>query len=575
MPKLTRYLSLAAILALAAGLRLFAIGWGLPDFHHPDEQSILNRALAFAKGDLNPRNFLYPTLYFYALFAWEGAFFVLGRLAGVYDSVAAFEREFFVDPTRLVVAGRALTALFGVATVAAVYRFGTRLYDHRVGFGAALLLAVAPFAVRDAHYIKMDVPVALFVVLMHGSLARIVMEQAGNGVAARRGPWLAAGAFFGLAMSTQYYVFPAVLSIIVVALMEARRTRRPAEAFRLLVWAGAASIAAFLAGSPFFLSELSITVRDMGAVYDIDVERTVEGMGGPASLMTYVRMLSSDAMGWAAALAALVGLVLAVKRDWRRGVLLACFPLAYLIFLASTVPMTRYVNAMLPSLAVAGGFAIAHYTRGRRPWILILALCAMSGLRNSVRADLFYRQTDTRTLARELIERTAPNGASVLVQPHSVQLASSREALVEALRARLGSERLASVKFQYQLAAAPSIPHTYRVFYVGRVTDNDLAVDKMYVAPDAFDGDAGLAPLRARQVTYVALNRYNTENPAFRSLNAALQREAHLVATFSPYREEVAPDRRIATAPFFHNTDDRIEPELERPGPTIDVWRID
>lgn len=569
---------LVGVLALAAGLRLFAIAWGLPDFHHPDEQYILNRALAFAKGDLNPGNFLYPTLYFYALFAWEGAFFVIGRVAGLYDSVAAFEREFFVDPTRLVVAGRALTACFGVATVAAVYRFGTRLYDWRTGIGAALLLAVAPFAVRDAHYIKLDVPVALFVVLAQAALARIVVDAS---AAARRGPWLAAGACAGLALSTQYYVFPFILSIIAVAVVHARRSRDWTGAFRLLVWAGAASIAGFLAGTPFFLSDWQVTMRDMVAVREIDVDRAVKGAGLFPFVGAYLKMLATDAMGSTTAVAAAAGFVLAFRHDARRAVLLACFPVAFFAFLANTVPMSRYLNPMLPSLAVASAFTI---TRGldlarRRPapalLAIVLALCAFPGLAGSLRSDRFYRQTDTRTLAREFIERTVPAGASILVQPHSVQLAASREALIEALRARLGSETLASVKFQKQLEAAPRIAHTYRVFHVGRVTDNDVAVDKMYVPPSAFDGDAGLQPLRARQVTYVALNRYNVENLAFRSLNAALQREARLVATFSPYREDVGPEQRTATAPFFHNTDDRIDPALERPGPVIDVWRID
>src|SRR5436190_14143964 len=112
-------LILAGILCLAAGLRVYAITWGLPDVHHPDEIPILNRALAFATGDLNPKNFLYPTLYFYALFAWEGAFFVVGRATGLYQSMTAFECEFFSDPTHVVAAGRTLTAMFGVATVAA------------------------------------------------------------------------------------------------------------------------------------------------------------------------------------------------------------------------------------------------------------------------------------------------------------------------------------------------------------------------------------------------------------------------------------------------------------------------
>src|SRR5260370_29058484 len=92
---------LAAVCALALGLRLLGLAYGLPDVHNPDEIPILNRALAFAKGDFNPRNFLYPTLYFYVLFVWEGLFFAAGRLTGLYGSAAAFERAFFVDPSRL------------------------------------------------------------------------------------------------------------------------------------------------------------------------------------------------------------------------------------------------------------------------------------------------------------------------------------------------------------------------------------------------------------------------------------------------------------------------------------------
>jgi hypothetical protein len=141
---------LSAIVALAAGLRFWAITYGLPAIFNPDEIPILSRALALAKGDLNPHNFLYPTLYFYELFAWEALYFVVARLAGTYQSLAAFQNAFFVDPSRLVLVGRTLTATFGVATVVAVYFAGRRLYDRNVGMAAALFLAVSPFAVRGS-----------------------------------------------------------------------------------------------------------------------------------------------------------------------------------------------------------------------------------------------------------------------------------------------------------------------------------------------------------------------------------------------------------------------------------------
>src|SRR5207247_441078 len=59
-----------AVTALAVALRLIGLRYGLPAVYNPDEVAIVSRALAFAKGDPNPHNFLYPTFYFYVLFAW-------------------------------------------------------------------------------------------------------------------------------------------------------------------------------------------------------------------------------------------------------------------------------------------------------------------------------------------------------------------------------------------------------------------------------------------------------------------------------------------------------------------------
>jgi hypothetical protein len=181
-------------------------------------------------------------------------------------------------------------------------------------------------------------------------------------------------------------------------------------------------------------------------------------------------------------------------------------------------------------------------------------------------------------LAREFIERTVPAGSSVLIQPHSVQLRQTREGLEEALRLHLGSEQAASIKFRKQLdalAAAPASQPRFRTIFLGKTTDGGFDPDKIYVSPEAFTDAAGLRPLRDARVAYVAVNRYNDGHPAFDPLQAALAREGRLLATFSPYRAEVSPDRRAAVAPFFHNTADRIDPALERPGPSIEIWRID
>jgi hypothetical protein len=75
-------------------------------------------------------------------------------------------------------------------------------------------------------------------------------------------------------------------------------------------------------------------------------------------------------------------------------------------------------------------------------------------------------------------------------------------------------------------------------------------------------------------VHYVVLKGYNGVSPAAQPLEAALAREARRVAVFTPYRAGAAGAVRDAAEPFLHNTDTRIVPALERPGPEIHIWKL-
>ncbi len=180
-PPAKMLIALAAIGAIAAALRLIGITFGLPAVYNPDEIAIMSRALAFAKGDLNPHNFLYPTFYFYVLFAWVGASFVVTWLLGIVPSLAAFQAQFFTDPTNIYLAGRLLGVTCGVATVLLTYALGARLAGpgagRAAGLAAALFLAVSPTNVRDSHYVKHDVPVTLTVVIAQLAILRLLRPR--------------------------------------------------------------------------------------------------------------------------------------------------------------------------------------------------------------------------------------------------------------------------------------------------------------------------------------------------------------------------------------------------------------
>jgi hypothetical protein len=558
-----------AICGVGLWLRMRGLGYGLPAVYNMDEVAIMNRAMAFGTGDLNPKNFLYPTFYFYVLFAWEGLTFLVGLAAGWWDSLAAFQRQFFVDPSPLYWSGRFLTTLCGVATIAAVSALTARLSGRVAGLVAASAMAVTPIAVMDAHYVKHDVPVTLLIVLVHVYIARILM----SGAAARRDVWIT-GALAGLAMSTHYYAVFVVLPIAAVLLTQPGVPWR--DRLRDGVRAGLAATIVFLAASPFLLPELATAWVDITQNREIVMSRATEQAGSFPSMGAYIRLLNAFKVPML--LVAMWTLLCLQGGVRRRVLLLALFPVTFFFFISNTVPATRYLNPLLPFIALLTGVAIHGFPSVNTQtgkWVnrsLMLLVPMAFGLITSVELGSFFSQADTRTLAQRWIEAQVPSGSTVLIQPYSVPLRQSREGLVEALRTTLGSEERATVKFQQQLALTPYPSPAYRTIYLG---DGGLDKDKIYVSPQAFGPEASLAPLRALGVQYIVVKRYNEADASLASFDRALVGGGRLIATFSPYRSDADAGRRSAVAPFLHNTDGRLDDALERPGPIIEIWRID
>ncbi|MCU0256509.1 MAG: glycosyltransferase family 39 protein, partial [Vicinamibacterales bacterium] len=450
------------ILAVALVLRAWGLGYGLPAVYNPDEVAIMSRALAFATGDLNPHNFLYPTFYFYVLFAWVGASFVPAWVAGVAATPAEFQARFFADPTWVYLAGRWLGVACGVASVAATWALARRVAGHVPALAAALFLAVAPIAVRDAHYVKHDVPVTLAAVLAVLAMARLLTPREPGAVphaAGWRAPALA-GAACGVAFSTHYYAVFLALPLA-FATWQATRDRGPAAVARALAIAGAASAVVFFALSPYLLPEWRTALRDIVANRQIVMDRAaqLEGHAWLPSAGDYARMLWQEGTGWPVLLLALAGFASMAWRDWRTTVLLSAFPLAFFLFISNTVAASRYLNPVLPFVAVFAGVAVSEFAawRGRRAAGLTRAVApgaggspsattarrvtaavatglsvvaAIPGLVHSARTGRFFTQTDTRTLAQRFIEREVAPDTTVLLQPYSVPLQQSRESLV-------------------------------------------------------------------------------------------------------------------------------------------------
>jgi hypothetical protein len=580
---------LGTIALLAAGLRLLGITFGLPVVYNPDEVAIMSRALAFATGDLNPHNFLYPTFYFYVLAAWIGASFVVSWLAGLVPSVAAFQTQFFTDPTYIYLAGRLLGVVCGVITVILTYALGARFGGRTAGLIAALFLAVAPTHVRDSHYVKHDVPATLAIVIAQLAILRVLTSEgkppaAAETLAALPSPQptrvrvLLAGAACGVAFSTHYYaIFLVVPLALAVYLRE--RSHGWRTVLSQIAVAGAAAVVVFFALSPYILVEPRTAWQDIVANRQIVIDRAGEAQQRAfASVGAYARMLWTEAAGWPVLVAAIAGLVLAARERWRETLVFMAFPAAFLLFITNTVAAGRYLNPILPTLAALAALAVVHVagriapTRPSRQavaaWVAAVLL-SVPAASLSLRLGMFFRQTDTRTIAQRIIERDIPPGSTVLLQPYSVPLTQSRASLVEALEARLGDPSRASTKFALRLGLEPYPAPAYRTLFLG---DGGLDADKIYLSYRQVSGPNGPEALRHAGVQYVVLKRYNVEDPAAVPLRKWLQQHGRLLASVTPYGTlEAAARARIA--PFLHNTDTPYHPALERPGPGIEVWQ--
>ena len=563
--------AIVLIVATAFVLRVFGLQYGLPAVYNPDEVAIMARALAFAKGTLNPGNFLYPTLYFYVLFGWVGSYLAVVWLTGGVSSIAALQELYFTNPTGIYTAGRLLTALCGAATTIAVYHLGRRMFDRYVGIAAALFLAVAPLAVRDSHYVKHDVPVTLAIVVASIAIARIwpCTPEPGR----RRNEVVLGAAACGIAFSTHYYsVFLALpLTWAIVQRWRAAGWRVVA---RHVTTAAVVSAVVFFALSPYILVDPIIAWRDITANRQIVVDRAVQG-GAFGPVTRYVDILWNDSMGRIVVGLGMAGAACMSVVAPSRALLLLSFPLPFFLFIINTAPASRYLNPVLPFIAVFAALMIGYVAAWFRAprsaaWIVALAAAAPP-LLQSIHADTFLRVDDTRTVAERFVETTIPSGASILIQPYSVPLTPSRESLQEALAANLGSVSAASTKFQIQLRLEPYPTPAYRLLWLGR---GGLDQDKIYVDPATLAGSGAAAELKRLGVTYVILRRYNNLDPELASFVAALTKSGRLIAAFSPYRPDISEAARARTEPFLHNTDTRIDDALERPGPPLEIWQL-
>jgi 4-amino-4-deoxy-L-arabinose transferase-like glycosyltransferase len=363
----------AAILALAAALRLIGIEYGLPfgGLLNPDEPNIVTRAWGMVHGaGLDPHWFDYPTLVMYVLApfqAWQGG------------------------PSYLT--ARIVIAAFGVGAVGAAWWLGRAAYGKTAGLVAAAAVAVETIGVAYSHMAVTDVPMTALITV---SLALAVTGRL---------EW--AGVAAGLAASAKY---PAVFLLAPLIVAGWGTWRRLAASVGL-------AVAAFLATSPYVLVHPHQAWADVTRVQRLAREGWLGFEHDSFALFSFTGKLW-DGLGPALAVA-VVGLVLALRRRARTDLILAAFVLVYLAdLLTIRAHFDRYVLPLVPPLAVLAGRQrlLAPVTLG----LLIVPLVWAIG------DDVRLTRIDTRAVAHGWIVAHVPPGSTVAAESSTPPLVGYR-----------------------------------------------------------------------------------------------------------------------------------------------------
>jgi 4-amino-4-deoxy-L-arabinose transferase-like glycosyltransferase len=412
-------LGLAVVLLVAAVLRFWALGHGIPFALGVDEPEIMERAVGMMKtGSFNPRFFDYPGFYIHLQAAVASVRFLVGAIGGAWGSLDQAPVEAFY------LWARAVTALFGVATVLLVFHVAMR-WGARYALLAAGLMAVLPAHVRESHYVLTDVPLTFFVTLT--LLLSLRAHERGTAVA-----FLWAGAAAGLATATKYNGALAALMPLLACWLTTQV--RPSRLIATLSVIGAAA-AAFLLAAPYTILDLPGFLNGFARLTG---EYRAASISADPIWMTYLKHLRGIFGGPGVALTA-AGLGLSLVRliqgpGRARWALVAVFPLVYFVFVSrQTIVFARYLLPILPPLCVLTAIAVVsgvsllrRFEIPRAPrTALIVGLTVLAILPPAVTAVSFNRmiaRQGTVALAYDWIQQNIPPKSVVVVESRGVLL---------------------------------------------------------------------------------------------------------------------------------------------------------
>lgn len=462
------FAALAAILTLAAALRLRGIGFGLPALNDPDEPLFMMTAIdMLQRGSLNPGWFGHPgTTTLYSLAATIAATACTGVASGRFADIQAFAQAVYADPGIVFLPARVMIALCGTACVWLTWRLGRNLGGPRLGLLASAFLAINAVHVAWSQVIRTDVQASLF--MLAATLSAVAIARAG-----RTRDYLLAGLFVGLACATKWPAALAGFGPLCAGLGWLREDRR--KGARGLAAFVAASLGALLLASPYLLLDHETALRNLSGEAR-PTHPGATGGGAIANLGWYAAHPLLGSFGIGGLLLAALGTAWGPtdRRVWNTAVLPGF--LAFVLVVAwQDLRWERWAVPLLPFFCLAAARALcgcADLLRGRaghRRWIEPAAFVLLAWpMLQAGETRAAERAHDTRQAAAAWARAHIPAGASILVEhgafdlfagPWALRFPLGASGCVDVRRLLAGQVRYSAVEKQRKGSPIVDLAH--------------------------------------------------------------------------------------------------------------------
>lgn len=399
------WMALVVLLALVA-TRYQAAWFSYALDGYSDEPVVVDSALAAARGVLRPDGYVYPRWTAYSV----GAVYKLLDVAGFGGDAGFLPQQ--ASPDHLVVA-RLFVFAVSLATLVVTALTGRRLAGAWCGLAAAVLLACSPMFTGMSFLVTINPPASLWTALAVFFALRVYLDGR------RPRDYIASAVCAGLAVACKYNAYPATFALACAHVLAPRAA--DGMRHRWLLIAAVVAPLVFFACNPFALVDLEQflgAVRFLGDVYEKEWPLHYNESG--SSWSDYVVRMFRFGWPYELSVAALLGTLVLLRRDWKRVPILAIAPMANFVFLGFyAVFFLRHLLPALPALALTSG-------------VLVQACAELAARRAGASASPRARAWLATAVASVLI---AGLGARALVESQTrvahATLVDSRQAALE------------------------------------------------------------------------------------------------------------------------------------------------